>query len=244
MKRIFSGEVKFCVRDADVNLLNKFRKFRLFHVEHFDGGVKFSIPLVHKKEVTRLLGKRDFTAAECKNIFTVLNFFYTRVALVLMSVICIAAFMFSEQFAFRVRLEGVEGTEYAQIRTYMENNGLSGIVKKRAARDPKTATEIVRQFPFVAHACVEIRGSCVIISVARAEKIVVSDAEILATADGYIHDIIVFSGSANVTTGDVVRAGDVLVTGARPMAIIVIKNGQEIVCVINNTVVSSSNGKN
>jgi predicted phage gp36 major capsid-like protein len=87
-------------------------------------------------------------------------------------------------------------------------------------------------------ASTSIHGSTLTISVLRAQNVFIDkqNVDIVASVDGVIADIIVFSGTALVTVGDVVRSGDVLVTGNRPTARISISNGQEVICVFNNAV--------
>jgi len=197
----------------------------------------FSTSLNNKSAVKRLLGKRNYTCTEKNNMFTVANFFYRRVSLLLASIVCVISFVVLDQFAFRVRLDGLSGTEYAQVQQYLREQGIKNFTPKHVARNENLALELVRNFDFVAHANVHVRASTITISIHRADNVtsLIPCEDIVATHDGVIADIIVFSGTANVTVGDVVQKGDVLVTGTRPTAIITITNGTEIITILNNS---------
>jgi hypothetical protein len=138
-----------------------------------------------------------------------------------------------------VRVEGLTVERQAAVTEFLSNRGIGGITPKRAARDEQLLVEMVRHFDFLAAACVSTRGSAMIFSFQCADNVTASipNSEIVAAVDGVIRDIIVFSGLAAVTKGDVVRIGDVLVTGTRPTAIVVIANGNKTICVLNNTIV-------
>jgi len=232
-------KVKFSLADADLKTINRLRKFNLYDIEMVENTANFSVSLAHKNAVTALLGKRTFTVNEPNNIFTLLNFFYTRAALVAMVVVCLASFIVTQQFVFRVRVEGLSGAEHTMVSTYLQSRGISGITPKRTAKKPDLAHDIVQQFPFVASTNIQIKGSKLIITINRAENVVprIPTGDIICTVDGVIGDIVVFSGTPNVTVGDVVRKGDILVTGTRPTAIITIVNGGEVSCIINNTMI-------
>lgn len=227
------GETKIKCADVDVNLLNRLKKFSVSGVKIRGGMTEFRVPLKHRGAVTRLLGKRDFVIADNRNVWALLNFFYTRLTIVIMAVVCAVAFVVSEQYAFRVKLSGVTGAEYDAVAAYMRENGLDGIVAKRRAMQPETAREIVKAFPFVAHAGLYLHGSTITVVVSRADYVTISGDPIIAPMDGVVVDIIVFAGVAKVFNGSVVRAGDILVDGDRPKAIIKIQNGEETRTVIN-----------
>jgi len=235
----FIGSVRFRIDDEGIGLLNRLKKYKLRDIEMYEGGVAFSVNLVHKSAIKRFLGRKPYTHVDNGNAVAVMNFFYARAVLVIAVCCSVVAFGITEQFAFRVNLEGVSGKERTQVLAYMQERGLCGITSKSMARDKGLAVEIVKRFDFLADAHISLRASTITVAVHRAENIAgkIANADIVATHDGVVADIIVFSGTANVSNGDVVRVGDVLVTGTRPTAIITITNGTEVVCVINNVVI-------
>jgi len=243
LKRFFNGNVRFYVQDEDTPLINRLRKFKPRNVSVSDDGVVFDVNLVHKREVIRLLGKRSYTVAENRNVFTLLNFLYTRTALVITAIVCIAAFVTLDQFVFRVKVWGISGDEHAQISAHLREVGITRMTPKNARNFNAVTRQIVERFDFVAAASATVQGSTLIFSIHRADNILdqIPDKDIVATHDGVITEIIVFSGTPVVTRGDVVRVGDVLVTGTRPTAIIHISDGAEVVCVINSTVIKLNN---
>ncbi|MDR0462116.1 MAG: sporulation protein YqfD [Christensenellaceae bacterium] len=232
--------VRFDLQDGDIKTLNRLCKFGLYDVEVFDdNSMRFCVPLMHKSDVKRVLGKRTYTIRERNNVLTLLNFFYSRVSLVVTAIVCIISFIVFDQFVFRVSLQGLAGDEYSQVKAYLDTHGVKTLTPKRTVRNPNLAHDIVAQFPFVASSSIYVQGSKVIVSVHRADNMVpqIPLVDIVSTHDGVIGDIVVFSGVAAVTVGDVVRKGDLLVTGTRPTAIITIVNGGEVVAVIDNTMI-------
>ena len=232
--------VRFDLSDADIRTINRLRKFGLYNVQMSDDAtLSFWVSLVHKSAVSRILGKRTYSIKEYNNMFTVMNFFYTRITLIITAIACITAFVVSEQFVFRIRLIGLGGEEYTQVSHYLKSRDIKAITLKRKARNPNLAFDIVNEFPFAAFVDIYIQGSKLTVFVGRADNVLplIPVNDIITEFDGVIADIVVFSGTALVTVGDVVRKGDVLVTGMRPTAIITITNGAEVICIINNTVV-------
>jgi len=189
----------------------------------------------------KLLGKRECTVTVNKNVFGFLNFFYTRAVLVTTAIICIMAFAVLDQFAFRVKIYGLDGEEHTAVSQYITSQGVKKFTPKRVARDQKLAHHVVGKFDFIAAASTRVTGSTFVLTVVRAENtpFKIPDGDITAPADGVVADIVVFSGTPAVTVGDVVRAGDVLVAGPRAVAIISLVNGTEVICLVNNTVIKS-----
>ena len=239
-KQYLRGNVHFEVVDCDVKMLNRLRGFCLGNICQHEEITSFDIPRKASRAVKRLLGKRDYTAQENTNIYSLGNFLKNRVALMITAVICLLAFIVLDQFTFRVRISGLSGDEYAAVSAYLRDNGVKSFAPK-SARNAKTVTQrAVENFPFVAAGNARIVGSNLVFSFYRAESPVIQTGDVVATCDGVISGIIVYGGMALVTVGDVVRTGDVLVTGVRPMAVIHISNGTEVICTINNAVIESN----
>jgi similar to stage IV sporulation protein len=234
------NKLRFRLVDGDVRLLNRLSKFGLWDIEVCENVMRFSTELKHKTEVIKLLGRRTYTCFPQNNVLSVLNFFYTRGVLAACLVLSLAAFFVFQQFAFRVSLDGLSGDEYAQVKTYLETRGVKPIMKKKIAKNTDLANDIVKEFPFAAAANVTISGSRVTVFVHRADNVIASIPckDLLSTHDGVVGSIVVYSGVALVSVGKVVRKGDALVTGSRPTAKITIVNGDQVVCIIDNTVVN------
>jgi len=220
-------------------LLNKLRKFNLREIRIEDDELYFSVNLAYKSAVCQVLGKNKYFIIENNNIFRSLNFFYTRSVFAITAAACVAAFIMLEQFVFKVKVEGLTGDEHKQIVRYLETNGIKKFSQKRSQNTFEVAQDIVNEFDFIAAANVQVRGATLIYIFLRADNVIsqIPNKDIITAHDGVIADIIVFSGTALVSAGDVVHAGDVLVTGTRPTAIIHISNGKEVVCIINNSVI-------
>lgn len=235
------GSVRYKVEDANVALINKLRKFKPHDICLNSGILAFSAPLIHRREVLRVLRGKIYYSCENRNLFSIFNFFYSRTILTFTALICFAAFITLDNFIFKVKLHGVTDSEYAQVTQYLNSQKIKPFMIKPKQTLIRTQN-LVTEFDFIAAANIQVKGSNLIITVHRAENIsaeIEETANIISTADGVISKLIVFNGTALVTVGDVVRIGDILVQGPRASAIITISNGAEHVCTINQTVVSS-----
>ncbi|MCL2229455.1 MAG: sporulation protein YqfD [Firmicutes bacterium] len=231
--------VRFKLVDFDIKIINRLKTFGLKDLVVQEQTIWFTVNYEHRAAVVQMLGRRTFTSTDNRSIVTLVNYLHVRRALVLSVVVCLVAFMVLNQFIFRVRVDGLEGEEYAQVSTFLNTRGITGLVRKSVARDPNLAIDLTGEFPFIASTSINVRGSHLHISVQRADTAFpgISTGDIISDVDGVIGHIVVFSGIANVTIGDVVRKGDILVTGERATAIIKIVDGTNVVKTINNTVV-------
>ena len=130
LKHWLHGSVRINSSELDTAILNRLRRFKLRNVT----ASGFSVPLAHKREVVRILGKRIHTIHENRNVFTLLNFFYTRAALAMTAISCVATFFVLEQFAFRMEIHGIEGEERAVIAAYLRQNGVKRFMHKNMTR--------------------------------------------------------------------------------------------------------------
>jgi len=227
------GVTKFIVHDEGTNLINRLRKFKLRQIEITGAGISFCVALKYKSNIERILGRRIFTSKTSNNVFTIANFLYARIALVIAAITCSIGFLICEQFSFRTQICGVEGAEKQHVAQFLRNNGFGAVTPKARAKDMELLVNLVNAFPFVAHASMTIQGSTISVNILRVDNF---ESEILgdiiATMDGVVAEILVFSGTANVMVGQVVKQGDILVGGNRPNAIIKIVNGEEQVIIV------------
>jgi len=240
IKSIFLGNVRFFVEHGTAALLNKLRDFHPRDVELKNDILVFTVDLMHKRGVCQILGKRSYRIHENRNIFSVMNFFYARGVLMIMAVLCTIAFVVADRFIFRVRIDGVSGEEKMAVVTYLKNNGITRFMPKATKLSP-IVQDLVAELDFVAAANMHIDGSTLKISVLRADNLsaeIANDVDIRAICEGVITRMIVLNGSAVASIGEVVHIGDILVAGPRASAIIIIYNGSELVCVINETIVT------
>jgi len=228
------GRTKYYVEDVGVNILNRLRRFGLRKIICSDTMISFESAFKNRTEITRILGKKCQKTHDFRGIFGVLDVVLGRFCVTFTAVLCICLWFFAEQFAFRINVRGVSGDELNAVNAYLATQNIDGITAKKEL-SVGLCNELVKTFPFVAGANIRISGATAIITVLRAENFVPDNSEILAPVDGVIFDITVFSGEAKVAPGKVIHIGDVLVSGARPMAIIKISNGSEIIYEFNNT---------
>lgn len=242
-RQFIRGNARFKVQDAGVALINKLRKFCPRDIEicvnSGEETLEFSVDLSFKREISRLLYKRDFTVVENNNIFKTLNFVYSRTAVIFTALICILSFIALDRLVFRVNIDGLDGAEHTQVASYLQENGVRRFRLK--SRDLSAVTHsLVSNFDFIAAANIYITGATLRVNVLRADNISAEleyAADITSPVDGVIERILVLGGTQVAQAGQVVRTGDILVQGPRASAIIHIHNGTEVVAIINETIV-------
>ena len=223
---------RFVVCDVGVALINKLRVFCIHDVTLCDGVLSFSVSMRYENQVKRIIGRREFSLRRQKDVLSALNFFYARSLLVCMLLACGIGYFICGQFAFKTTIVGVSGDEAQFVNNFLASNGFGRITRKSKASDRELLESLVTKFPFVASASMHVKGSKIIISVMSMENYsaeILQLGDIISSVDGVIVDIVLFSGIANVEVGDVVKKGDVLVTGNRPLARIRIFDGNGIV---------------
>ena len=118
-----------------------------------------------------------------------------------------------------VRVDGNERLTDRQIESYLAEQGLE--IGKRWRKIDKNALEnsILGENSDVAWISVNRRGTVAYVRLIESENILTGEesgslySNIVARCDGVIEEITVRSGAAAVKVGDVVRAGDVLISG-------------------------------
>ena len=215
LKNFFLGEVYFCIKDADCKLLNKLRIYNLKNVKICNNEISFCVPLINKLGVIRVVGKREYTAVQNNNIFALLDFFYARAVLIFAGLFCFAALAVFSNLLFSIRITGVEGEEREQVMSFLRESGIKRFSYKMSQNVENATRGLQERFDFVAHASGNIVGSSYIFYIYRAENVgeKVVGVDIIARADCVVTEVIVYSGTALVAPGDVVRAGDILISG-------------------------------
>ena len=130
----------------------------------------------------------------------------------------VALLYYLSGFIWLVEVQGNERIESAQILEFLDSQGLSAGERKSGIDTLFLEREISMGFDEIAFINIGIRGTKAIVSVAetlpREEIIDKSRAcDIIAKRDGIITSIFVSRGTPMVREGDVVLAGDVLVSG-------------------------------
>lgn len=217
IKDFFRGRARFFLKNTNnsVYILNKLRVYCVDDVQLNARNMSFYVPLIHKSTVARILRNEKFTYKTNLNIFNILNFFYMRVALSVTAILCLVALIISNYFVFRVEVHGADAAHTMQIFEYLNSQNMKALTPKSDKSTQVTAQAITEHFDFVAHTSGKIVGSTLVFSVYEVK--VADDKnnnnDIVSTADSVIKSIIVASGRAVVSVGDIVRKGDVLIKG-------------------------------
>jgi len=172
-------------------------------------------------QVKGVLARHKYSVSVNTNFFGVLNVFYSRIALSVATIVCIVAVFILSGFVFNVKVVGVEGEQASEVAAFVEAQGARRLVRKSKAGASTVAGEIVRNFDYVAHASSKIVGNTLIFNVYSVAVVKESDnCDIVAAMEGVVTNVIVASGRAMVSIGDIVRVGQVLIKAERQVGAI------------------------
>jgi len=210
IKNFLTGSARFRIQSNDFRLLNRLRIYKLSDVVISDKTLEFTVPLKNMNAVKNLLPKSEVKIN--KNIFGLMDVFYMRPALSISAVVCLIMFIVFGNFVFRIKVIGVEGSQQHEIARFIQIKPLS---LKSNLQARITAESIVKNFDYVAHASSKIVGSTLYFLVYTVplpgDKN--NNSDIIAAHSGVITKVVVASGRALVSAGDIVRQGDVLIKG-------------------------------
>lgn len=121
-------------------------------------------------------------------------------------------------FVWRVKVEGNYRVAGEDIKNFCASQGLRAGVLKNDVDLNKISNDIIAQFGDIAWASVNIDGSEAIISISETipETEIIDNSEpcdIISQYDGIIESIMVVEGTPTVSAGDIVKKGDMLVSG-------------------------------
>lgn len=121
-------------------------------------------------------------------------------------------------FVWRVKVEGNYRVAREDIKNFCASQGLRAGVLKNDVDLNKISNDIIAQFGDIAWASVNIDGSEAIISISETipETEIIDNSEpcdIISQYDGIIESIMVVEGTPTVSAGDIVKKGDMLVSG-------------------------------
>lgn len=138
-----------------------------------------------------------------------------RLPLVITAAVCAIAVFSSNLFVWRIDVHGAEGARLVEVLNVARECGArSGAVKSLVETDELTAA--LRGSEGISSASVSLEGNTLKIWVLTADSPEPPDSSgesIVSGYDGVITRLVVESGTPLVAVGDVVKRGDVLVTG-------------------------------
>ena len=121
-------------------------------------------------------------------------------------------------FVWRIEIEGNETLSNDAVMVFLEEQGLRIGAPKISLSDRSLSQALLNNFAEISWADVHTRGTRTTVRLAEAlppQEILDrrTPAHVIATADGLITNVITWSGAPMVRQGDVVRAGELLVSG-------------------------------
>jgi len=121
-------------------------------------------------------------------------------------------------FIWRIEIEGNETIPHEAVLVFMEEQGLRIGAPKFRLSDRELQQSLVTNFEEISWADVHTRGTRTTIRLAEAlpQQEVINrqiPTHVIATTDGLITNVVAWSGAPMVRQGDIVRAGEMLVSG-------------------------------
>ena len=138
---------------------------------------------------------------------------------ILALVITVVLFVFSSARVWDIRIEGNERLTDRVVEEYLSAQGFRLGTLWRSVDKNKLENAILSDNGDIAWISVNRRGTVAYVRIAESENVGIpkeqgpSYSNIVAECDGVIEQIVVESGAAAVKVGDVVRAGEVLISG-------------------------------
>ena len=138
---------------------------------------------------------------------------------ILALVLTVLLFAFSSSRVWDVRVEGNERLTDRAVEEYLSAHGFRSGTLWRSVDKNKLENAILSDNSDIAWISVNRRGTVAYVRIAESENVGIqkeqgpSYSNIVAECDGVIEQIVVESGAAAVKVGDVVRAGEVLISG-------------------------------
>lgn len=147
-----------------------------------------------------------------------INKFKYRKMLAIGSVLSISLIIFLTSFIWNIDIVGNERIKDEEIINVLESLKIREGVSKRAARDIDISNALLLSIQDLAFANVQIQGTKMIVEVKERELVQVElkddvPCNILASKKAIIEKVIVKNGKGLVSKGDIVKEGQILITG-------------------------------
>jgi len=121
-------------------------------------------------------------------------------------------------FVWRIEIEGNETTAHDTIMVFLEEQGLRIGAPKFRLSDRSLEQSLLTNFAQISWADVHTRGTRTVVRLAEAlppQEVInrQTPTHVVATAEGLVTNVITWSGAPMVKQGDVVREGEMLISG-------------------------------
>lgn len=131
----------------------------------------------------------------------------------LLSLIMVVALL---QFVWRIEIHNA-GAYRADIAAFLAQEGIGAATAKHSVDADALERKLTRRYPAIAWFHVYVYNITLVVDVAQGVPMPglpsAGPGDVVAARDGIVQSVQVFSGTAQVRTGDIVRKGQVLISG-------------------------------
>lgn len=140
-----------------------------------------------------------------------------RIGLLIGALLFFALLSFSTLFVFKVEVVGSDTVSKEQIKSELADLGIRVGARLSDIDRAAAATSFMKLHPEYSWAAVNFKGTTVCLELKERESGESAETEnvdiLIADLDGVIKEVLVYSGKSAVKPGDVVKKGDILISG-------------------------------
>lgn len=222
IKNFFTGQVEFRVQSLPLSCLNKLRIFHLKQISIKDETTIFHAQLSHAALIKKLIHNFEYQVIENYNFFRGVNFLLNHFVLVVTILLAATVFLIADMGIYKIRVQCDNPDVISAVYEHLNQAGVKKFMWKSQLRDFDLAADLVDSFDNIAHAHVRVAGNTLVINlIAATNKTHKVKTNFYAQYDAVIKEVTAYSGTALVSTGDVVKKGDLLVSDAYPDSVVV-----------------------
>ncbi|MBR3790816.1 MAG: sporulation protein YqfD [Clostridia bacterium] len=116
-------------------------------------------------------------------------------------------------FVFRIDIRGLETLANSEVKAYLQSENIGYLTNKKAIDAAALELNLMENFPQISMVSVMIKGLTLVVNIKEKDNYNQNmQNDIVANFNGRITSINLISGTAEVAVGDIVHAGDVLVS--------------------------------
>ncbi|MDU1454212.1 MAG: sporulation protein YqfD [Paeniclostridium sordellii] len=149
---------------------------------------------------------------------------YKQTGMWICAIISLTLLMGTSLFVTDVYIQAPEGIDKVELRKELKEVGIKPGVYKKSIERKEVRDHIMNEFNDIAYVSINVKGTNIFVTVTKKDESLEEKKEtnycnIIAKKNGIINKVIPRSGSQLVNVGDIVRTGDVLVSGANTKSI-------------------------
>lgn len=199
--------IKECTRKRiDIESLKRYKEYIEFNIKSKD---------LSATEAVLNTFSVDFQRVSCYGGVRAVNIIKRRAFMMIGLILGLVIVFFAAQFVYKVEIDG-NNRYNGVIERVLIDSGVSGVVYKGKLDTDALELRIIECIPEVTNATVYIDGVVLKVSTVTNETPSVpvgADARVLSAYQAIVTRIYVSSGTANVSVGDSVKKGDILIEG-------------------------------